>query len=104
MARGKQIVVVGASAGGIEALRTVVAALPQDFPVPICVVVHTAPEAPGVLGQILTRAGRLPASNARNGERLHPGHVYVSPPDYHMVVEPGKVRVTKGPKENRFRP
>jgi two-component system chemotaxis response regulator CheB len=100
----KHIVVIGASAGGIEAMRTLVAALPPDFPAPICVVVHTAPHAPGILDQILTRAGPLPAAQAGGRERLRPGHIYVAPPDHHLVVEPGIVRITKGPRENRFRP
>jgi len=100
----KHIVVIGASSGGVETLRTLVAALPADFPAPICVVVHTSPQAPGVLDQILTRAGALQATNAVSGERLNAGHIYVAPPDYHIVVEPGKLRVTKGPRENRFRP
>ena len=104
MARAKQIVVVGASAGGIEALRTIVAALPVDFPVPICVVVHSAPHSPGVLDEILSRAGALEATNATSGERLTPGHIFIAPPDFHLVVEPGRLCVTKGPKENRFRP
>jgi two-component system, chemotaxis family, protein-glutamate methylesterase/glutaminase len=102
--QAKQIVVVGASSGGIEALRELVAHLPADFPAPICVVLHTSPESPGVLGDILTRAGSLPAANARNGERLQPGRIYVAPPDFHLIVEPGVLRVTKGPRENRFRP
>ena len=100
----KHIVVVGASAGGIEALRTLVGGLPAEFSAPVCIVMHTAPLSPGVLDNILSRAGRLPASNARMGERLRPGRIYVAPPDCHLLVEPGVLRVTKGPKENRFRP
>jgi two-component system chemotaxis response regulator CheB len=99
-----RIVVVGTSSGGIEALRTIVAALPEDFPVAVCVVMHTAPEAPGVLPDILGRASRLVAVHPRDGERLKAGRIYVAPPDYHLVLEPGRLRVTKGPKENRFRP
>ena len=102
--RIRHVVVIGASAGGIEALRTMVAALPRDFPAPVCVVVHTSPEGPGMLDGILARAGVLPATNARNHERLHPGHIYVAPPDFHLILEPGLLRVTKGPRENRFRP
>jgi two-component system chemotaxis response regulator CheB len=98
------IVVVGTSGGGIEALRTLVSGLPADFQPPICVVLHTSPQAPGILADILNRAGPLNATNAVNGERLQPGRIYVAPPDYHLIVEPGKVRVTKGPRENRFRP
>lgn len=104
MTQSNQIVVVGTSAGGIEALRVLAAALPEEFPAPICVVLHTAPQSPGVLPEILSRAGPLQASTATNGERLRPGHIYVAPPDFHLVIEPGKLRVTKGPKENRFRP
>ena len=102
--RTKRIVVIGASAGGIEALRELVARLPADFPAPIAVVLHTSPQSPGVLGEILSRAGALPATIARDRERLSPGHIYVAAPDCHLLVEPGRVRVTKGPRENRFRP
>lgn len=100
----KDIVVIGASAGGIEALKTLAAGLPQDFPASVFVVLHTAPQSPGVLGDILDRAGALPAANAVDGERIQPGRIYVAPPDYHLLVEPEIVRVTRGPKENRFRP
>src|SRR5262249_53568075 len=100
----KQIVVIGASGGGIEALRAVVAGLPADFAAPICVVIHTSPQSPGMLDRILDRVGPLRASNAIGGERLKPSHIYVAPPDCHLIVEPGTLRVTKGPRENRFRP
>jgi len=98
------IVVLGTSSGGIEALRMIVAALPEDFPVALCVVMHTAPESPGVLPDILDRASRLVALHPRDRERLKPGRIYVAPPDYHLILEPGRLRVTKGPRENRFRP
>ena len=104
MTRSKRLVVIGASAGGIEALRTIVAQLPEGFPAPIAIVLHTSPQSPGVLDAILSRAGRLKASNAVDGERLQPGHIYIAPPDFHLVIEPGTARVTKGPRENRFRP
>ncbi len=98
------LVVIGTSAGGLEALRTLAAALPAEFAAPICVVMHTAPQSPGILPGILARAGQLPAEAPKNLQRLEPGHIYVAPPDYHLLVEPGRLRVTKGPKENRFRP
>ena len=101
---GKDIVVVGTSSGGIEALQVIARALPEDFGAAVFVVLHTSPESPGLLPQILESAGRLPASNAVDGERTRPGHIYVAPPDHHLLVEPGRVRLTKGPKENRFRP
>jgi two-component system, chemotaxis family, protein-glutamate methylesterase/glutaminase len=100
----QRIVVIGTSSGGLEALRVLVSTLPADFNAPICIVMHTAPQSPGVLGSILTRAGALPAAHARDGERLQPARIYVAPPDFHLVVEPGRVRVSRGPRENRFRP
>jgi two-component system chemotaxis response regulator CheB len=100
----RRIVVIGTSAGGIEALREIVAGLPREFPAPIVIVMHTSPHSPGILPTILTRAGALPAHSPSGLERLHDGRIYVAPPDLHMLVEPGHVRVAKGPKENRFRP
>ena len=65
---------------------------------------HTAPDASRLLGQILDRWGPLHAANASNREPIRPGRIYVAPPDHHLLLEPGAVRITRGPKENRFRP
>ncbi|MGB9178624.1 MAG: chemotaxis protein CheB [Pyrinomonadaceae bacterium] len=100
----KDIIVIGASAGGIEALRSIAAGLPKEFPASVFVVLHTSPQSPGILDTILSRAGALPASNALDRERIQPGRIYVAPPDRHLVLEPNRVRLTRGPKENRFRP
>ena len=100
----KDIVVVGASAGGIEALRVLVGKLPADLPASLFIVLHTSPDAPSMLADILDRSGRLPALTPTNGERIRPGTIYVAPPDRHLLIEPNRVRVTRGPKENRFRP
>src|SRR5215217_5625120 len=99
-----RVVVVGASSGGIDALTQLAAALPAEFPAAVCVVLHTSPQSPGVLDGILDRAGPLPARAVRGGERPKPGHIYVAPPDQHLVLEPNRLRLTKGPRENRFRP
>ena len=99
-----RIVVLGASSGGIEAIRTMLAMLPAEFPTPICVVIHTSPQSPGVLADILNRAATLTVRHPHDRELLRPGHVYVAPPDHHLLVEPGRLSVTKGPRENRFRP
>jgi two-component system chemotaxis response regulator CheB len=99
-----RLVVIGTSAGGIEALRAIAAALPADFPAAIAIVMHLSPQSPGILDDILNRAGPLRADVARGGERLQPGHIYVAPADAHLLVEPGRLRLTRGPKENRFRP
>src|SRR5581483_492929 len=99
-----RIVGIGTSSGGIEALRVLLAALPADFPAPICIVIHTSTESPGIVPGILSRITPLPVRYAADGDALRAGHVYVAPPDRHLLVEPGRARVTKGPRENRFRP
>ena len=100
----RNIIVIGASAGGFDALKKLVAALPAGFDAAVFVVWHIAPDVTGVLPQVLAKAGRLPAAHAVDGEALETGRIYVAPPDRHLTVEPGRVRVSKGPKENRFRP
>jgi two-component system chemotaxis response regulator CheB len=104
MSTVRRIVVIGASAGGIDALRSLLAELPSSFPAPICIVLHTSSEAPGLLPQILERVARVSVSMAVDGCRVQPGQVYVAPPDRHLLVEPGRLRVTKGPREHNFRP
>ena len=101
---GHDVIVVGASAGGLEALREVVATLPPALPAAVCVVWHMSAESPGLLPEILERAGPLPAAHPEDGEPLQPGRIAVAPPDRHLLLEPGYVRLTRGPKENRFRP
>lgn len=101
---GKDIVVIGTSAGGIDALRALFGALPDGFPGSLFVVLHTSPDSPGVLARILGDAGPLPAKNAARGDRIEPGRVYVAPPDHHMLIMPGSIELTRGPRENRFRP
>jgi two-component system chemotaxis response regulator CheB len=98
------IVVVGASAGGMEALKKLVAQLPSNFPGAIFIVWHVAPAYPSVLPQILERVCPLPVAHAIDKEEIQTGRIYVAPPDHHLLIEPGHIRVTKGPKENRFRP
>jgi two-component system chemotaxis response regulator CheB len=98
------IIVIGASAGGVETLKALVRGLPADLPAAVFVVVHVAPRGPGYLSGILAKAGPLPASFPEDGEAIANGHIYVAPPDRHLLLEPGRVRVVRGPKENRHRP
>jgi two-component system, chemotaxis family, protein-glutamate methylesterase/glutaminase len=98
------IIVIGASAGGFAVLQHLARDLPSDMPAALFVVWHTPPDGHGVLPDVLTRAGPLPAVHARDGEEIAPSRIYVAPPDHHLLVEHGHVRVTKGPKEHRFRP
>ena len=100
----KDIIVVGASAGGIDTLRVLIAALPADLSASLFIVVHTSPDAPGMLADIFNHSGRLPAAYATGRERIEKGRIYVAPPDHHLLIEPNRVGVTRGPKENRFRP
>ena len=97
------IVVIGASAGGVEAISGVVAELPQSLRAAVLVVLHVS-KGRSVLPEILTRAGRLPAVHPFDGQPLHYGRIYVAPPDRHMTIEGDAIRVVHGPTENGVRP
>jgi two-component system chemotaxis response regulator CheB len=100
----RNIIVIGASAGGFEALKSLADDLPKDLQASIFIVWHMSPDVRGVLPQVLNRAGTINAAHAYDNEPIKPNRIYVAPPDYHLLVERGRVRVTRGPKENRFRP
>jgi two-component system, chemotaxis family, protein-glutamate methylesterase/glutaminase len=100
----RDIIVIGASAGGFEALKKLVTGFPPDLPASIFVVWHMSPDVTGILPQVLNRAGALPAKNAEDGEPIERGKIYVAPPDRHLIIEDSRVRIKRGPKENRFRP
>jgi two-component system chemotaxis response regulator CheB len=97
------VVVVGASAGGVEALIQLVEGLPADLPAPVLVVLHVA-AGPSHLPAILCRAGKLPVSHATDGETLAGGKIYVAPPDRHIEVRQDRVKLNGGPRQNRVRP
>jgi two-component system chemotaxis response regulator CheB len=99
-----RIFVVGASLSGIDALCQLVEQLPANFPAPIFVAQHVAPHSPGMLPYILGKAGRLPAIHPKAGELIEPGRIYVAPPDRHMLIAQGHVRLSHGPQENLARP
>jgi two-component system, chemotaxis family, protein-glutamate methylesterase/glutaminase len=100
----RDIVVIGASLGGVEALSELVALLPATLPASVLVVQHTSEESPGLLSGILTRRGPLRAVTAEDGMTLSPGTIYVAPPNRHLLVGRAGIRVTIGPRENRSRP
>jgi len=101
---GHDIIVVGASAGGVEALRALVHSLPGNLPASIFVTLHVSPHFPSFLPDILNRSGVLPALHPSDGAKIQTGHIYVAPPDYHMMLEEGHISLVHGPKENRHRP
>lgn len=100
----RDIVVVGASAGGVQALAGLAQTLPEGFPAAVFVVLHLPPRGTSVLPEILARAGSLPSAAARNGEPIQPGRIYVCPPDHHLLIEPGRIVLSRGPRENNHRP
>lgn len=98
------IIVVGASAGGIDAFGKLISTLPEDFQAAIFLVMHIPAHYPSLLPEIFTRLGALPASHPIDGEPIRPGHIYIGLPDHHLQLEEGSIRITQGPKENRHRP
>jgi two-component system chemotaxis response regulator CheB len=98
------VVVVGASAGGVEALTTLAGGLPRDLDAAVCVVLHLRADGKSRLADIISRAGPLPAVQARGGEQLVRGRVYVAPPDHHLIVEGRQILVEQSPHENGVRP
>jgi two-component system, chemotaxis family, protein-glutamate methylesterase/glutaminase len=100
----RDMIVIGASAGGVEALQVICAGLPADLDAAILVVLHSSPSSGGLLPQILSRAGLLPAVHPTENERVKKGRIYVAPPDCHMIVNGGRIILTRGPRENRHRP
>ena len=101
-----RIIVIGTSAGGLDALIRLVSQLQEDFPVPVLVVQHISADATGnILLNALNKVGKLKCEHAINETKLKPGHLYLAPPDHHLMVDDGgKVLVTKGAQENKSRP
>lgn len=98
------IIVIGASAGGIEALTDLFGRLNPNLHAAVFVVLHISPESKSYLPSILSRLGSLPAAHAEDGQEIKYGRAYIAPPNQHMILEDGQVHLTVGPKENGFRP
>jgi two-component system chemotaxis response regulator CheB len=98
------IIVIGASAGGVEAVQKVISQLPAGFPAALFVVVHLHAGSPSFLPEILARAGNLPATDGPRSVAIEPGRIYVAPPDRHLMVERDHVHLSSGPKEQHQRP
>jgi two-component system, chemotaxis family, protein-glutamate methylesterase/glutaminase len=98
------MIVIGASAGGVEALQALVRTLPPDLPASLFVVMHLSPRSRSLLPEILASAGPLPVEHAKDGAEIEPGRVYVAPPDRHLLIETGHVHLGYGPREQHQRP
>lgn len=100
----RDLIVIGASAGGLQALSRIVADLPPDLPACVLVVVHTSSDGHGLLPQILARRTQLPVAFASDRAPLTPGRIFVAPADHHLLVLDGHLELSRGPRENGFRP
>src|SRR5882672_5267402 len=97
----RSIVVIGASAGGIDAIGQCLAGLPRDFVPPLLIVMHISARSPLLLDRIFSKSAPSSARYAADGDLLVPHSVLIAPADRHLLVEQGRVRVVRGPKENR---
>lgn len=100
----RDIIVVGASAGGLDALQQLVAGFPRDLDAAVLAVLHTSNHSGSLLPEILNRAGELPVVHPSDKTKIERGRVYIAPPDNHMIVNDGHLRVIQGPRENLHRP
>jgi two-component system, chemotaxis family, protein-glutamate methylesterase/glutaminase len=98
------VVAIGASAGGVEALSRLAAALSPDLPFAYLMTLHIPPGVPSILARIIDRSGQLPAVTAEHGQRLEPARIYVASPDRHLLVADRGIVLSQGPKENGHRP
>lgn len=104
LAVNQRIIVIGASSGGFDIIKTIVKGLPPDLDASVFIVWHMAPDVRSVMPSVLNKLNRIFAAHASDREEIRPNRIYIAPPDHHLLVENGFIRVTRGPKENRFRP
>jgi two-component system chemotaxis response regulator CheB len=98
------MIVIGSSAGGVTALKELLHSFPKDSPASFFVVQHLSPDSESYLASILNNVTEIPVVVPKDSEPIRQGHIYLAPPDHHMIVEQDRILVRKGPKENRFRP
>lgn len=100
----RRVIVIGGSAGAIDALKRVLPAIPSGLPAALAIVVHIPPGAPSRLAEVLGKQTSLDTHTAVRRQQLESGHLYVAPPDHHLVVVDGVVDTVHGPRENNHRP
>ncbi len=99
-----KVIVIGASAGGWDAINILCEKLPGNLQAAVLIVWHISPESQNYLPQMLTKKAKMRVESAVNNRKISEGHIYTAPPDNHLIIEDGSMRVVYGPKENRFRP
>lgn len=102
--RSRDLIVVGASAGGVQALRDFVSGLPADLPAAVLIVLHLPAHGTSALPDILKRSGPLPATTAQNGDPLDHGRILVAQSDRHILIRGRRIMLSDGPTENGHRP
>jgi len=101
----RDIVAIGTSAGGVDALRFLAGRFPADFPATVLVTIHLASQFRSEFDGILSRSGPLPASFAHDGERMEKGRIYIAPPAHHLILDDHDgLHLGVGPRENSSRP
>jgi two-component system chemotaxis response regulator CheB len=100
----RRVIAIGASAGGVDALRDLVRGLPSNLPAAVCIVLHISPTGTSLLAPILARQTDLHVQVAAHGAVLRPGHIYVAPADRHLLIGEQTLELTAGPRENGVRP
>lgn len=100
----RDIIVIGASAGGVTALKEIVASFPENFKASVFIVQHVSADSLSLLPKILENKCKLKVLHPQDGEKIKQGYIYIAPPDRHLIIEQDYILVKKGPKENRFRP
>ena len=101
---GHDIIVIGASAGGVDAIPRVIASLPANLPASVFVVLHIPAQGPDLFPKIIRRTASLSVSHGVDGESVRQGRVYLAPPDHHLQIDGTRVRLSRGPRENFHRP
>jgi two-component system chemotaxis response regulator CheB len=96
--KARDIIVIGTSAGGFSALRKLLRQLPPNLPATVFIVQHTSSGYSSNLPALLERAGNLKVSHPKDGERIRQSHVYLAPPDHHLIIEDGHMRLSQGPR------
>src|SRR5262245_5188961 len=100
----RDVIVIGGSRGGVDAVSKIVSGLPQDLPAALLLVLHISADFESDLPSILNRVGPIRAVYAKSGQTVQPGHIYVAPPDYHLLVQADKLLLSHTARENSARP